>query len=100
MRLIFPLARIKSFFGIASMSDTERLEAALSNLRQPEADALQVLQQLVAALRPEDGDFVACRERYESMLVCLENDADLLAAFRQHLTHFVTSRRALRLSST
>ena len=41
MRLIFPLARIKSFFGIASMSDTERLEAALSNLRQPEADVLR-----------------------------------------------------------
>ena len=73
----------------------QRLHKALNDFRNPEAEPLGLCRRLVAALRPEDGDFVACRERYESMLVCLENDADLLAAFRQHLTHFVTSRRAL-----
>lgn len=73
----------------------QRLHKALNDFRNPEAEPLGLCRRLVAALRPEDGDLVACRERYESMLVCLENDADLLAAFRQHLTHFVTSRRAL-----
>ncbi|WP_415033615.1 site-specific recombinase [Azonexus sp.] len=73
----------------------QRLHKALNDFRHPEADALGLCRRLVAALRPDDGDYVACRERYESMLVTLENDAELLADFRQHMLNFVVQRRAL-----
>ena len=63
----------------------QRLHKALNDFRNPEAEPLGLCRRLVAALRPEDGDFVACRERYESMLVCLENDADL---FRERAWSF------------
>ena len=47
----------------------QRLHKALNDFRNPEAEPLGLCRRLVAALRPEDGDFVACRERYEAGLI-------------------------------
>ncbi len=95
MRLISPLERIKSFFGIDRMSDTQRLEAALANLCRPEADSLQVLQQLVAALRPHHHQDENSHRNYAFLVERLEADPELATAFRQHVANFVGKRRLL-----
>lgn len=71
------------------------IKEALTAFTDPQADTLELVRQLVARLRPRqrgDDDFI---DRYASMLHYLENDADLLAAFRSHIVHFVATRRLL-----
>jgi site-specific recombinase len=66
---------------------------ALAAFTDPAAPTVELARQLVAALRPadrRDRGFVA---RYENLLQALENDSELLAAFRSHLVHFVATRR-------
>ena len=71
-----------------------RIREALARFRDPTAETLPLLHDLVACLRPgrreEPG---AVGERYALLLDCLEREPDLLAAFRQHLIPFLASRR-------
>ncbi|RKT62855.1 site-specific recombinase [Azonexus fungiphilus] len=85
---------IRRFAGHQA-SGEQRLLAALDDFRNPEADELQLLRQLIAALRPADAGDEASNARYALMLERLESDAGLRAGFRHHLIHFVGSRRLL-----
>jgi len=53
------------------------------------------VRRLVAALRPQRRADAGASARYAAMLEHLENDADLLAAFRGHVVHFVATRQLL-----
>ena len=72
-----------------------RLVKALDDFRQPEADELALLRQLVAALRPVYPDDESCSQRHTLLLDRLENDPGLCEAFRHHLVRFIASRRLL-----
>lgn len=73
-----------------------RLLDTLAAFRAPDADPLPLLRRLIAALRPVDAaDDEGGRQRYTLMLERLEEDAELCAAFRHHVVHFVASRRLL-----
>ncbi|MFZ2268014.1 MAG: site-specific recombinase [Azonexus sp.] len=68
---------------------------ALVAFKDDQAEPLELLRRLVTTLRPQgraDDGFAA---RYADLLDHLENDADLLAAFRGHVVHFVATRRLL-----
>jgi len=71
------------------------LKEALTAFIDPQAETLELLRHLLARLRPQhrgDDDFI---DRYASMLNYLENDPELLAAFRGHVVHFVATRSLL-----
>jgi site-specific recombinase len=69
------------------------LADALNRFRNPEADTLELMRRLVAALRPQSRRDGGSAERYQFMLDRLESDPALLAAFRSHVVHFVATRR-------
>ncbi len=66
---------------------------ALEGFRSAEADSLQAIRRLVAALRPHSRRDGGSGERYAAMLERLEEDDELRAAFRRHVVHFLASRR-------
>lgn len=66
---------------------------ALNRFRDPEADTLELVRRLVAALRPQNRRDHAAPERFLSMLDRLEADAALRAAFCGHIVHFIATRR-------
>jgi len=69
------------------------IATALAAYRDPNADSLDITRRLIAQLRPKsrtDSGFV---ERYEAVLINLEGDAELAAAFRAHIVHFIATRR-------
>ncbi|HSG22405.1 MAG TPA: hypothetical protein VLA64_05545, partial [Azonexus sp.] len=71
----------------------EQFAAALAAYRDPNADSLELTRHVITLLRPKnraDNGFI---ERYETMLKLLENDAELAAAFRAHIIHFIATRR-------
>ncbi|MBS1145349.1 MAG: putative site-specific recombinase [Proteobacteria bacterium] len=69
------------------------LADALNRFRDPDADTLDLMRRLVAALRPKNRRDGGSAERYQFMLDRLESDAELLAAFRSHVVHFIATRR-------
>ncbi len=66
---------------------------ALDGFRDPQGDSLTLIRKLVSALRPQRGEADEYLQRYESMLLQLEGQPELSAAFRQHLLGFIASRR-------
>ncbi len=66
---------------------------ALEAFRDPQAEPLELGRQLVAQLRPTRRRDKTSIARYETMLTRLESDAELQAAFRNHLIHFIATRR-------
>ncbi len=66
---------------------------ALERFRDPAAAPLELMRRLVAALRPQNRRDDQAAARYQFMLDRLESDADLLAAFRNHVIHFIATRR-------
>ena len=66
---------------------------ALEAFRDPQAEPLELGRQLVAQLRPTSRQDKTSSARYEAMLTRLEGDAELQAAFRNHLIHFIATRR-------
>lgn len=67
--------------------------AALARFRDPDADPLEAIRRLVAALRPQNRNDDGPPERYAAMLARLEGDAGLRVAFRGHIVHFIATRR-------
>jgi site-specific recombinase len=70
-----------------------RLHDVMEAFRDPAAESLHLIRRLIAALRPAGRKDDAAAARYEAMLAYLEADADLLLAFRQHVVHFIATRR-------
>ncbi|MCG2576290.1 site-specific recombinase [Dechloromonas sp. XY25] len=66
---------------------------ALQRFRQPDADTLELIRNLVAVLRPQNRGDTGFIDRYQAMLDHLEADATLRAAFCGHVVHFVATRR-------
>jgi site-specific recombinase len=73
----------------------ERLGVALEAFRDPAADTLELVRRLVAALRPGELSAAAVAVRYETMLAHLEADPGLRLAFRNHVVHFIATRRLI-----
>ena len=71
----------------------ERLEEALEAFRDPSADSLELARRLVAALRPANRHDDGVARRYEHLLGRLEADTGLRVAFRDHIVHFIATRR-------
>ena len=69
--------------------------AALDAFRDPDADTLELVRRLVALLRPGRRDQVGAGERYGIMLARLEADHELLLSFRNHVVHFIATRRLI-----
>ncbi|PKO86939.1 MAG: hypothetical protein CVU18_12625 [Betaproteobacteria bacterium HGW-Betaproteobacteria-12] len=90
MRGIF--ATLRRLFARPDSSATA-IGDALERFRSPEADTLNLIRQLVAALRPRSRRDDGSGERYAAMLERLEGDAELRAAFRRHVLHFLAARR-------
>lgn len=83
---------IQWLLGKPAASGDPLLEA-LQAFRNPQADVLELGRRLVGLLRPRnrrDGEFA---ERYAAMIDYLENDAELRIAFRNHVVHFIATRR-------
>lgn len=74
---------------------SDPLPDALRAFGDPRADTLELVRQLVATLRPQGRSDDEVAARHAAMLEYLENDAELLAAFRSHVVHFVATRRLL-----
>jgi site-specific recombinase len=72
---------------------TAAIAAALDAFRAADADALNLIRNLVAALRPRHRGDAEAAERYATMLSRLESDAELRAAVRRHVLHFLAARR-------
>lgn len=70
-----------------------KLRTTLAAFRNPEADTLELLRRLIALIRPKNNHESASGERQKAMLTQLEADPELLAAFRQHIVHFLATRR-------
>lgn len=79
-------------FGKTDDSE-QKLSATLDNFRNPEADTLELTRQLIAGMRPHNLQELATGERQMILLARLQADPDLLAAFRQHIIHFIATRR-------
>ena len=85
----------KSFrqrFGKTDDSE-QKLNATLDAFRNPEADALELMRRLIALVRPKNLQECASGERQKALLARLQADPELLAAFRQHIVHFIATRR-------
>jgi site-specific recombinase len=89
------LLRLIQGFRKQGESSDQPLLKALNNFRQPDACELTLLRQLIAALRPAHSGDTDSSQRYALMLEQLEGDAELRAGFRQHIIHFIGSRRLL-----
>jgi site-specific recombinase len=76
----------------ARQSD-ERLDEVLAAFRDPDANTLELGRRLIAAIRPTGRRDDGAAGRYERMLGQLEADAGLRAAFRNHIVHFIATRR-------
>jgi len=76
----------------ARQSD-ERLDEVLAAFRDPDANTLELGRRLIAAIRPTGRRDDGAAGRYERMLSQLEADAGLRAAFRNHIVHFIATRR-------
>jgi site-specific recombinase len=86
------LDSLRRLFGRREPGD-RAIENALERFRSPEAETLQLIRGLVALLRPRNRRDTGSGERYALMLNILDGDAELRAAFRRHVLHFVASRR-------
>lgn len=90
------MTKIQAFFlwlfGKASPVG-DPLADALNRFRDPQADTLELMRRLVAALRPQSRRDGGSADRYQSMLDRLESDPELLTAFRGHIVHFIATRR-------
>ncbi|HXE38160.1 MAG TPA: preprotein translocase subunit TatB [Azonexus sp.] len=75
--------------------DHEQIAAALSAFADPAADALELIRHLVGVLRPRSRHDDDVSERYAAMLTRLEADPTLSMAFRDHVVHFLATRRLL-----
>jgi site-specific recombinase len=71
----------------------ERLDQALAAFRDPDADTLELVRRMIAAIRPTSRHDDGAAARYARMLGQLEADAGLRAAFRNHVVHFIATRR-------
>lgn len=72
----------------------DRLAEALVAFLDPQANDLDLLKALYAALRPARGEGAAAAvERFNELITCLREDPVLAAAFRRHYVHFFTKRR-------
>ena len=87
------LERFRSWLPDHSRQPEARLDEALAAFRDPDADTLELARRLVAALRPRNRRDDAVAGRYERILSHLEADAGLRAAFRNHIVHFIATRR-------
>ncbi|MDP3540319.1 MAG: preprotein translocase subunit TatB [Azonexus sp.] len=90
------MTRISAFFHWLlgkPQPDTDPLGTALLAFGNPEANPLELIRRLVSALRPQNRGDDACGERYAAMLLRLETDTELSAAFRSHIVHFLATRR-------
>lgn len=72
---------------------TQALQATLDDFRNPEADTLELMRRSIAYLRPRNLKDSGAAERQKALFERLETDPELLAAFRQHLVHFIATRR-------
>ena len=72
---------------------TQALQATLDAFRNPEADTLELMRRSIAFLRPRNLEDTGAAERQKALFERLETDPELLAAFRQHLVHFIATRR-------
>jgi len=73
--------------------ETDPVGSALTAFRDPAADSLELIRHLVAALRPRNRHDSEAGTRYTALLARLTADPALSAAFRQHVVHFLASRR-------
>jgi len=76
-------------------SGDDPVMAALEAFRDPDADTLDLVRRLVALVRPGRRDQDGAGERYGLMLAHLEGDQELLRAFRNHVVHFIATRRLI-----
>ncbi len=72
---------------------TQVLQSTLDAFRNPEADTLELMRRSIAYLRPRNLKDSGAAERQKALFERLETDPELLAAFRQHLVHFIATRR-------
>ena len=79
-------------FGKTDDSE-QKLNATLDAFRNPEADALELMRRLIPLVRPKNLQESASGERQKALLARLQADPELLAAFRQHIVHFIATRR-------
>ena len=69
------------------------VQTALNAFRDPSADTVHLLRNLVSSLRPRNAADTDYAIRYESMLSSLDADPELRIAFRAHVLHFIANRR-------
>lgn len=67
----------------------------LEQFRDPQANELELLRRLIAALRPQGKSDQGTVARYTALLDQLDADEALRNAFRHHVIHFIGSRRLL-----
>ena len=89
------LAKLAGWLAGRREAPEDRLRSALAGFRDPGADTLELVRRTVAALRPDELTAAAVAERYEVMLDCLEADPELRLAFRNHVVHFIATRRLI-----
>ena len=92
------LTMFARFFGRADarrQSTQARLDAVIDAFRDPQADSIELLRRLVGAIRPQGRGDNEAGERYETLLVRLEADPALCAAFRGHVLHLLATRRVV-----
>jgi site-specific recombinase len=90
------LQGIANFFRqrIGKTDDHEqKLIITLEAFRNPDADTLELIRRLIALVRPKNLKEGATGERQKALLARLQADPELLAAFRQHIVHFLATRR-------
>ncbi len=85
--------RVRRWLAARRQPPEVRLHDAIEAFRDPAAESLHLIRRLIAALRPAGRKDDAAAARYEAMLAYLEADVDLLLAFRQHVVHFIATRR-------
>ena len=76
-----------------SPDPSQLLQQTLDAFRNPDADTLELIRRTIAFLRPRNGNDNGTAERQKALFEKLATDPDLLAAFRQHIIHFIASRR-------
>ena len=71
----------------------QKLISTLEAFRNPDADTLELIRRLIALVRPKNLKEGATGERQKALLARLQADPELLADFRQHIVHFLATRR-------
>ncbi|MDD2744151.1 MAG: site-specific recombinase [Rhodocyclaceae bacterium] len=74
-------------------SKAQELDELLNGFLDREADTLELIRRLVGLLRPQNARDLRPEPLRQAMLTRLEEDQELLAAFRHHLVHFIATRR-------